>query len=456
MKTRRNLTELCLLTAVLLHALTSVAQPIIKVAAGGSHSLFLKSDGSLWAMGFNGNGQLGDGTYNDTNRPEQVVPNGVLAISGGSYHSLFMKTNGSLWAMGKNLSGELGDGTYATNFPYGTNRAEQVVASNVTAIATGGDHSLFLKTTNSLWGMGWNQYGQLGDGSYNQTNLPEQIIVASNVTAIASKGEHSLFLKNDGSLWAMGANSYGQLGDGSYNNTNKPEQIVASNIMAIATGYFHSLFLKNDGSLWGMGFNYYGQLGDGTYTTIYPYGITHPKQIIASNVTAIAAGDYHSLFLKSDGSLWAMGGNGSGQLGDGTTNSVNRPEQIVASSVTAIAAGAVQSLFIKSDGSLWAMGANNYGQLGDGTTNNIIYPKQVVAGPPGYNLISGQLLSGSKMQLSFMGITGAKYALDRSSSLASPNWLPQATNPANSLGALIFTNTPNPATNNFWRIRSVP
>src|ERR1017187_2734630 len=116
MKTRRNLTELCLLTAVLLHALTSVAQPIIKVAAGGSHSLFLKSDGSLWAMGFNGNGQLGAGPYNDTNRPERVVPNGVLAISGGSYPSLCIKTSGSLWAMGNGVSRELGDGTYAPTF----------------------------------------------------------------------------------------------------------------------------------------------------------------------------------------------------------------------------------------------------------------------------------------------------------------------------------------------------
>src|SRR5215831_13928168 len=127
----------------------------------------------------------------------------------------------------------------------------------------------------------------------------------------------------------------------------------------------HSMFLKSDGSLWAMGWNIFGGLGDGTTTNAI-----RPEQIVASNVTAVAVGGSHSLFLKSDGSLWAMGYNGAGQLGDGTFNSTNRPKQIVSNNVTAIAAGAGHSLFLKSDGSLWAMGENDYGQLGDGTFNN--------------------------------------------------------------------------------------
>ena len=213
---------------------------------------------------------------------------------------------------------------------------------------------------------------------------------------------YSLFLKSGGSLWSMGWNHYGQLGDGTYSKTNRPEQIVASNVTAIAAGYAHSLFLKSDGSLWAMGWNQSGQLGDGTHT--YPYTTNLPEQIVASGVTAIAGGIDHSLFLKNDGSLWAMGANGYGQLGDGTYNQTNRPEQILAA----------------------------------------------------YNQISGQLLGGTNMQLSFVGIAGANYALDRSSSLSPPNWIPQLTNPAGSFGALVLTNTPDATTNNFWRIRSVP
>src|SRR5208282_6674028 len=231
-----------------------------------------------------------------------------------------------------------------------------------------------------------------------------------------------------------------------------PEQIVASNVTAIAAGsvisvtglstFGHSLFLKCDGSLWAMGDNGAGELGDGTYNTT-----NRPEQIVASNVTAIAAGYKHSLFLKSDGSLWAMGYNGDGELGDGTYNQTNRPEQIVATNVTAIAAGSDHSLFLQSDGSLWAMGDNSYGQLGDGTTDNDNYntnlPEQIVGGPsvpPGYNQISGQLLGTGDMQLSFVGIAGANYALDRSFSLAPPNWVPQLTNSTDAGGVLVFTN----------------
>ena len=226
----------------------------------------------------------------------------------------------------------------------------------------------------------------------------------------------------------------------------------AQPVTKIAAGGFHNLFLKSDGSLWVMGYNSWGQLGDGTYSDT-----NLPEQIVTNNVTAIAAGAYHSLFLKSDGSLWGMGQNGPKQLGDGTSNNQYQPEQIVASNVTAIAAGNTHSLFLKSDGSLWAMGNNGFGQLGGGTIFSTNRPMQIVAGvPPGYNQIVSQPLSGGSMRLSFVGIAGTSYALDRSFSLSSPNWLPQATNPANSFGALVFTNTPSLTTNNFWRIRSVP
>jgi len=105
------------------------------------------------------------------------------------------------------------------------------------------------------------------------------------------------------------------------------------------------------------------------------------------------------------------------------------------------------------------MGWSRFGQLGDGTYgaySQTNMPEQIVAGPPGFNQISGRLLGTGDIQLSFAGIAAANYALDRATSLSPANWLPVATNPATSYGTLSFTNTPDPTTNNFWRIRSVP
>ena len=346
-------------------------------------------------------GQLGDGTYNNTNLPEEIVSSNVVAIAGGGFHSLFIKSDGSLWAMGDNESGQLGDGTYNA-----TNRPEMIVASNVTAIAAGLYHSLFLKSDSSLWGMGDNENGELGDGTFNNVSLPEEI-VASNVVAIAGGQGFSFFIKSDGSLWAMGNNLNGQLGDGNYSGpgdgTNVPEQIVGANVKAVAAGSLHSLFVKNDGSLWAMGLNQFGPLGDGTFSI----GTNQPEQTIACGVVAVAAGYQHSVFLKSDGSLWGMGDNAAGELGDGTYNNTSVPEQIV-------------------------------------------------AGPPGYNQISVQLLSGGSVGLSYVGMTGTNYELDRSFSLSPADWIPQTTNPAGAGGVMVFTNMPNAITNNFWRVRAVP
>jgi alpha-tubulin suppressor-like RCC1 family protein len=446
------LSKLLVVGGGLFLALTGGAQPATKIAGGVNHSLFIKGDGSLWAMGGNNLGQLGDGSYNPTNLPEKIVARNVTGIASEWSHNLIIRKNGSLWAMGWNQYGQLGDGR--TN---NLNHPKQIVGGGVVAAGTGGGHSLFIKENGSLWAMGWNQYGQLGDGTFNDIHRPKRI-VSSHVKAVAGGYEHSLFLKDDGSLWAMGDDTYGQLGDGASSRVNLPIEIMGSNVTAIAAGYYHSLFLKSDGSLWAMGNNDVGQLGNGYY--LYNNG-NRPGEIVTNGVKAIAAGGNFSLFLKDDGSLWGMGDNQYGELGV-VTNSyafggVNPPIKIIASGVVAIAGGGNHILFIKDDGSLWAMGDNEFGQLVDGTskwcTNQ---PEQIVVGPPGYNRLSSHLVNGGKVHLSLIGIAESKYVLERSSSLFPAKWIPQATNSSDVFGAMDFTNAPDPTTNNFWRIRSVP
>jgi alpha-tubulin suppressor-like RCC1 family protein len=450
------------LVVLLLHALASqAALTVTNIASGNyaSHSLFLKSDGSLWAMGYNNFGQLGDGTLNKTNRAQEIVSSGVTAMAAGQAHTLFIKTDGSLWVMGENNYGQLGDGTLTR-----TNRPEQIRPGGVTAVAAGEYHSLFLESDGSLWAMGYNGDGQLGDGTNDSgnyyTNLPEQI-EPSGVKAIAAGHLHSLFLKSDGSLWAMGYNSDGELGDGNGLNTNRPVQIVAGGVTAIAGGLWHTLFLKSDGSLWGMGQNVDGQLGDYTEAAT-----NRPEQLVPGGVTAIAAGGQFSLFLKSDGSLWAMGDRTYGQLGDGNdTYFTNGPEQIVASNVTTIAAGYIHSLFLKSDGSLWAMGYNIDGELGDGFIDTsypadygIDVPEQIIPLPQ--PVLTSAISSKTNIQIRATTGFGGKFSLLAGTNITPPlsQWLSLRTNSITARGAnnysITVTNAVHAGGGQFYLLQS--
>ena len=332
-----------------------------------SQSIRLVGPGSLWATGYNANGQLGDGTTTNSLSPELILPGEVQMAAAGSDFSLILKTDGSLWAMGDNLYSQLGDRTTTQR-----NAPAQILSGGVQAIAAGFGHSLILITDGSLWAMGLNKYGQLGNGTTTQRiDSPEQIL-AGGVQAIAAGYGHSLILKTDGSLWATGDNTYGQLGDGTTNQQNAPEEILSGGVQAIAAGQYHSLILKANGSLWVMGDNTHGELGDGTTTQR-----NSPVQILSSGVQAVSAGSSFSLIVKTDGSLWAMGANTYGELGDGTTTQRNSPVQIFSSGVQAVAAGSDFSLILKADGSLWAVGDNVFGELGDGTTRQPNTPELI-------------------------------------------------------------------------------
>jgi alpha-tubulin suppressor-like RCC1 family protein len=123
-----------------------------------------------------------------------------------------------------------------------------------------------------------------------------------------------------------GVNFDRQLGNGDYNDTNTPGQIgTGNNWVSISAGLAHGLALKADGTCWGWGRSDMGQLGHGTWSlkTDIPVKMTSD-----SNWISISAGFYHSLGIKSDGTLWAWGYNSGGALGDGTTNNTNKPVQI--------------------------------------------------------------------------------------------------------------------------------
>jgi len=241
------------------------------LAVGAWHSLALKNDGTVWAWGNNDYGQLGNGTTsgssttttgdsNTTNRsPAQVSGlNDVIAISAGSSHSLALKSDGTVWAWGSNNVGQLGDGTTTDR-----NRPVQVSGlTNVIAI-TGGceSHSLALKSDGTVWAWGYNNFGQLGDGTTTNRSTPVQVSGLSGISAIGAGSGHSVALKSDGTVWAWGHNAYNQLGDGTTTNRFVPVQVMASSsttfgaVASISVGYQFCIVQQNNGSVWTWGRN---------------------------------------------------------------------------------------------------------------------------------------------------------------------------------------------------------
>lgn len=185
---------------------------ISSVSAGYGHNLAIRN-GEIRAWGYNLRGQIGDGTTSDKLAPVSVKADAssnfdhTKAIAAGYSHSVALKDDGTVWAWGDNSKGQLGDNTNIQRlYPVQVSGLD-----SVSAIASGEYHVLAIRN-GAVWAWGDNFKGQLGDGTTVQRKVPTQIPNFSNVIAIAAGGNHSLAVKEDGTLWAWGDNTYGQLG----------------------------------------------------------------------------------------------------------------------------------------------------------------------------------------------------------------------------------------------------
>ena len=356
-------------------------------AAGEGHSLALKSDGTVYAWGYNWYGQLGINSSNYSLLPVQVrntADNGyltdIIAIEAGYEHSLALENDGSVWVWGNNSNGILGDGTsYERKTPIKLD-----TISNAVSIAAGVRHNVILKNDGSIWVVGENDKLQHGNGTKIKSNQAQMVYINDGIKDISAGDSHSLALKNDGTILAWGSNNSGILGIGTNQNTSTPTRVIAedgvgyfSNVKAISAGNNYSIALKEDGSVWAWGINYYGQLGDETTTLrINPVRVKISGTEFLDNIDLISAGNNFSIALKNDGTVWAWGNNSYGQLGDNTTTSRNTAVQVKINANTyledikAISAGENFVTALKEDGSVWAWGNNSYGQLGDNTTTS--------------------------------------------------------------------------------------
>jgi alpha-tubulin suppressor-like RCC1 family protein len=331
----------------------------------------------IWSWGFNGCGRLGDNSVTDRSSPVREITSSTTwcqtsaaAVNGGRISAV--KTDGSLWTWGYNRYGRLGDNSV-------TDRSSPVreITSSTTWCQTsaGNAHTSALKTDSTLWSWGNASCGTLGDNSTTNRSSPVREITSSTTWCQTSSGgwstgSHTSALKTDGTLWTWGWNRWGQLGNNSVTDRSSPVRESSSSTTWCQTsaGPSNTAAIKTNGTLWTWGENGSGQLGNNTITNSSNPNI----EITNSTNWCRTSAGVHTAAIKTDGSLWTWGYNGQGQLGDNTVTNRSSPVREITNSTTwcQTSVGWRHTSALKIYGTLWTWGGNGSGQLGDNTVTN--------------------------------------------------------------------------------------
>ncbi len=308
----------------------------IDVASGAFHTLAIDADGKLWGWGYNGMGNLGVGTYDTPGlAPTLLDPTSTwLVVSGGFAHSMAIKTDGTLWAAGWNMYGQLGSGDTANAVTW-----RQVgTDNNWVKVSTGSAYTMAIKSDGSLWAWGLNLNGELGlNYTSNSVLVPTRVGTDNNWKDVSCGFEFAVGIKSDGTIWSTGFNGNGNLGrtiTGTYDSVFA--QIgTATDWARVAAGSSFAMAIKTNGTLWGWGYNQYGELGMGTTLATQPVAQsgteTTWQYIVCADGASSGATVFglHTAGIKGDAkSLCTAGANYVGQLGNGTTLSfsVGQPD----------------------------------------------------------------------------------------------------------------------------------
>ena len=380
-----------------------------KVAGLTQSSMALKSDGTLWAWGHNSTGTLGLGDATPRSSPVQV---GALTtwskLYPHGYTAHVIKTDGTLWGWGQGEYGMVGNGTTA-NYSSPVQIGALTTWASATTGCQGTYKTVAVKTDGTLWAWGWrtSHTGGSGAGGSNtpysnvvsrlsggptsiDLSSPVQIGTATNWATTASGISHSLAITTSGALYAWGDHEVGQLGVGTLNNNPaaweaQPDSSQGSYVFCVPPNYSLYETEANNAITGVMAYDSTQTICDASYVlwtyvnaNTITWGHSSPVQVGALTTwSKVAAGNYHSLSIKTDGTLWAWGWNNYGQLGQGAAT-VSSPIQVGALTTWAtISGGGYFSLAVKTDGTLWAWGNNGNGQLGLGDMTQRSSPVQI-------------------------------------------------------------------------------
>ena len=358
---------------VLLWPSSSTAPGQGAIAAGGHHSCALSERGGVQCWGLNSTGQLGNGTTTNSAEPVPAVglAAGIAAVDLGGLHTCALSDAGAVQCWGWNEFGQLGNGSSGADSSANAPVEVDGLASDVKAISLGAEHSCALRSDGVVcWGR--NDDGRLGDGTTTHRSTLVSIAgLESSIEAIAAGSLHSCALKTDGGVVCWGNNSSGQLGDGTMTNSLTPVEVsgLPGDVKALAAGAQHTCALTIDDQIWCWGGNDFGQLGDGTTesrTTPLPVG-----GLPDAPVVVLTAGFRHTCALTSSAGISCWGGNSSGQVGDGTTTDLALPAAVVdlTTDVAAVEAGGFHTCALSDDGVVMCWGESRESQVGTAATD---------------------------------------------------------------------------------------
>jgi len=307
----------------------------------------------------------------------------VTAIARGYATTYALTSTGIVYAFGYGGDGELGDGSYASSvqpvkvsFPAGT------VIKSIAAGAYGG---YALATTGTVYDWGYGGDGELGNGSTASSDVPVLVSVPQGVTvtALAAEQYGGLALTSAGAVLAWGYDTDGELGDGGTADSDVPVSVhlpSGTKVTAIAGLAIAGLALTSSGTVLGWGYNAYGNLGDGTFNTqMTPVPVDLPG---GTKVKAVGAAFYDGYAVTTAGQLLAWGYNNDGELGNGTSGNTNSNVPVPVSlpsgvTVTAVTGQAYAGQALTTTGKLLAWGFGQDGDLGDGNANDSTVPVAV-------------------------------------------------------------------------------
>jgi alpha-tubulin suppressor-like RCC1 family protein len=330
-----------------------------------------------------------------------TLPGSVAEVATSNSSQYALLTNGSVYAWGLGNAGQLGDGATGNSFtkPVKVRFPAGVKIASLPIDVMPFDTGLAVDTKGHVWGWGDNQGGELCLGNHNKHLTPVRLPF-SHVTAVAGAFDHALY-DASGQVWACGLNSLGELGDGSTRPSSLPVKVKglgpSAHVVFLVAAFANSGALLADGKYRDWGTNGEGQLGIGTQNkpSDVPVTVSLPARVRQVSQGGSAPGNGQTLVLLTNGRLYAWGADRNGQLGDGMTATQSSPKLITPpSGVTyrTMATSGGTSYGISTTGAVYAWGGGGEGQIGNGTTKGSLTPVKVASDGTGISATADDVL----------------------------------------------------------------